>query len=115
MLESLVKKKDGVEGFFTAEPDRRFDADLHVTMRLYTGGTGLSTASAEIDIKRSQELNEDASVADRERLFDTLTRDLMAQFDAQVCMVEVAAKAAFTCVSTWLAVSAAKRFFKFWA
>ena len=81
--EVRLPKTESFTGLFTAEPDRRFDASLRVTFRLYTDSSGLSNAEAQVNITRSQELTEDASIAQRQQLFDSITRDLMTQFEAQ--------------------------------
>jgi hypothetical protein len=81
--ESALQTKQGVSGFFTDEPSRRYDATLRVSFRLYSGAGALADADAHVTVARSESLKENASVADRERLFDRITASMMQEFNAQ--------------------------------
>ncbi len=81
--EVKLPKKTGIEGWFTDDQDVRYDAAIKVSMRLYADASGLANATAEVTATRSNTINEKASVADRERLFDTMTRTLMTQFEME--------------------------------
>ena len=81
--EVPLPKTKGVEGLFTDDQDTRYDAKLVVTMRLYSGTRAMSDASADITITRSRSINEKATVFDRERLYHSMVREMMASFDGE--------------------------------
>ena len=81
--EETLPKKTGIEGFFTDEQDVRYDASIKVSMRIYDGISALSTAHADVYVTRSRTLNERASIAEREKLFDSMIREMMAQFEIE--------------------------------
>jgi hypothetical protein len=81
--ETLLPKKTGIEGWFTDDQEARYDANLRVTMRLYNGADALAVATGDVTVTNSHTINEKASVAEREKLFDTMTREIMAQFEGE--------------------------------
>ena len=84
VTEVKLPHQDGIKGFFTDEQDTRYDLHSHVTLKLFNGTDIMSVASADITVSRSKTINEDATVDDRTRLFDQMTRDMLSEFDAQV-------------------------------
>jgi hypothetical protein len=78
-----LKKTKGLKGVFTDDQDARYDAVLKVQFRLYDGESAMSRASADVVITRSRTINEKATVMDRQKLFDDMTHEIMAQFDTQ--------------------------------
>ncbi len=81
--EEKLPKKTGLEGFFTDEQDLRYSAALKVSMRIYDGASSLAVANADVFVTRLQTINERASIAERERLFDSMIQAMMAQFETE--------------------------------
>jgi len=82
--EVPLKKTKGVKGVFTTDQDARYDATMKVSMKLFNGTDPMSVAMADVLITRSKSISEKATVEDRERLYDGMTRDMMETFDAQM-------------------------------
>lgn len=72
--------------FFSDQQSARFDASVKVTFRLYNGIDALSVANAEAVVARQHTIGQKASIADRERVFDEMTKDMMTGFDAEAEM-----------------------------
>ena len=81
--ETKLKKTQGMKGFFTDDQDAKYDANISVTMRLYDGVEAISRASGDVRVMRSKTINEKASINDRTRLFEGMTRDMMTAFDTE--------------------------------
>lgn len=75
--------KEGMRGFFSNEQSARYDARVKVTMRLFDGINTMSRAEADIEVSRSQTISEKATVAEREKLWHDMTRELGAAFDKE--------------------------------
>ena len=83
VLETTLKKTEGLKGMFTYEPTSRFDA--HVVARLdISGGADQNTGQVRVTSLRSVELSENATLAEREQAWMTLVEDSMADFNAQM-------------------------------
>lgn len=81
--ETKLPKTEGVKGLFTDDQDARYDARMAVTLRLFNGQDVISVASGDVNVTRSKSINEKASINDRERMFDAMTRDMMQNVDTQ--------------------------------
>lgn len=81
--ETKLPKQGGIQGFFTDQQDSRYDAHIHVTMRLYDGVNTISQAEGSVDVTRMRTINEKATVAQREQMFNAMTQDMMLQFDSE--------------------------------
>ena len=81
--EVKLPKTQGIQGLFTDDQDTRYDANLSVSLRLFNGTDSMSVASGDVIISRSRSINEKATVNDRERLFDAMTKEMMMTFDQQ--------------------------------
>ncbi|MES2984799.1 MAG: hypothetical protein V4735_06410 [Pseudomonadota bacterium] len=81
--EVPLSKTKGVTGLFTDDQDARYDARIHVTMRVYDGVNAISAASGDIEVTRARSINEKATVDERQRIFHKMTRDMMDSFDQQ--------------------------------
>lgn len=79
--EVLLPKTKGFMGLVTDDQEARYDASLRVTMRLYDGVSSMSAANGDVIVTRSRSINERATIEDRKRLYDRMTRDLMSDFD----------------------------------
>lgn len=83
LKETNLPVKQGVRGFFTDDQSERYDASLKVTLRLYDGTGTMSRAQGDVYVTRSRTLNEDASLADREKLWHDMTSDMLKSFDRE--------------------------------
>lgn len=81
--ETLLPKTEGFRGFVTDDQSERYDASLKVVIKLYDGIDPLSRADANVIATRSQTINEEATIADRERLWHDMTRDMLTAFDKE--------------------------------
>ncbi len=84
---SVVQKNlptaKGMQGAFRDDQAERYDARLEVELRIY--GTGaMSEANISTVATRSLSVSEKASLADRERAFQTILNDLMASINAEL-------------------------------
>ena len=83
MKEVPLPKTEGIKGIFTDDQDARYDARMSITMRLYNGENAMSVASADVVVERSRSIHEKATIDERERMFDMMTREMIATFDQQ--------------------------------
>ena len=81
--ESELPLKGGVSGFFTNQQSEKYDARMRVLFKVYVGGRGLPQTQGDVTITRTRSVAEDATVQEREELFDSMARDMMAQFDRE--------------------------------
>jgi len=83
VVEVPLPKTEGVRGFFTDDQSERYDGKIRVTMRLFDGQRGIAAAEGDVNVIRSRSINEKASLADRERMFHSMTKEMMDQFNTQ--------------------------------
>lgn len=83
VIETPLKKTEGVKGFFTDDQDARYDARIVVTFRLFGGGSLASVATGDVEITRYVTINEKASVFERQRIFHQLLEKMMLDFDRE--------------------------------
>jgi hypothetical protein len=81
--EIELPKTKGLRGLFTDDQSERYDAKLRVTMRVYDGEHTIAMAEGDVNVIRSRSINEKATINDRERLFNDLTKELMMQFNTE--------------------------------
>lgn len=79
--EVPLPKTGGIKGVFTDDQDARYDGNLRVTLRLYDGMQAGSVASGDVSVMRSRSINEKATVNERTRFYETLTKEMMMSFD----------------------------------
>jgi hypothetical protein len=79
--EEEMEMTDGVEGWFTSEPDRRYTARLSAQLS-YEGPLG--TASVEVSVENSVEVSEDEKPSDREAVKRNMLRKLGLAFDRRM-------------------------------
>jgi hypothetical protein len=77
----LQPTTDGISGLFTHDQEARYDANIRVTMRLYDGVNALAVATGDALVSRSKSISEHSSVEDHQRLYDSMTRDMMRNLD----------------------------------
>ncbi len=80
-----LPKQSGIGGFFTGEPDKKFEAYLEIEMRVYDeSGSAMSAANVNAKASRTIVFNESASVQERELAFRKLITELMTLINAQL-------------------------------
>ena len=77
----LPPTTEGLSGIFTYDQAARYDANIHVTFRLYDGVNETPLATGDVVVSRSKSISQKASVEDHQRLYDDMLRDMMQQFD----------------------------------
>lgn len=83
VIETDLPRKQGITGAFTNDQAKRFDARLEVELRIY-GDRAMSDASVHITATRSDTLDENASAAKRDALFNRMTTMLMDEVNAEL-------------------------------
>lgn len=83
VVEKALPKTDGVRGLFTDDQAERYDARLRATIRLYTGARAVSDAEGSVNIVRSRSINEKATIAEREEMYQQIVLDMIQQFDTE--------------------------------
>lgn len=78
--ETRLKVKKGVTGAFTTDQAWRYDVRVEIAIKVSDPNRQL-TARASAAAQQSRTAPEDASLADREILWFSLTEELMRQFD----------------------------------
>ncbi|MGE0755039.1 MAG: hypothetical protein AB7L92_07740 [Alphaproteobacteria bacterium] len=68
--------------FFTGQPDKRYDAELEVEMRIYQSGSALSLAKVNTRAKRSVVINDSVTVLERDRALRKMITELMTMMNA---------------------------------
>lgn len=81
--ETRLPVKGGVEGFFTDQQDARYDAHIRLTMRLYDGVNTISVAEASAEVGSMRTINQKATVAQREAMFNSMLQQMMLQLDSE--------------------------------
>lgn len=80
-----LPKQSGIGGFFTGEPDKKYEAYLEVEMRIYDeSGSAMSAANVNAKASRTVVINESATVQEREEAFRKMITELMTLINAQL-------------------------------
>lgn len=82
--EVPLPRTQGLKGFFTSDQSERYDGRIQVSMRLYDGVKVMSAAEVEAEITQSRSIGEDATLAERERLFNELNKEMLARMDQEL-------------------------------
>lgn len=83
VVEVPLAQTKGIKGLFTTEQSERYDAHLEVELRLYTGGH-VAAAEVSAEAKLSRSISEKATLAERERFYQQLVKDLVLLLDNEV-------------------------------
>lgn len=86
VLETKLDKTKGVKGFFTDDQDARYDGNLLVRFRIYTGASALAEAEASVNVSHGRSINEKATLAEREKFYQQLVTDMMNAFNTEADM-----------------------------
>lgn len=79
--ETPLRTDDSIGGLFNNEQSEKYDARIRVVMKVYTGERALPQTQGDVTLTRTRSIAEDATVYDRELLFDEMARSMMEQFD----------------------------------
>jgi hypothetical protein len=80
LVEERLERSGGIASLFAAQPSERYTLRLAVTLDVQNGGAlrgGGINGRAEARITRTRTLNDDATLADRERAWDEMLRQAM--------------------------------------
>lgn len=80
VVEVPLKTKKGVSGFFTDEPDVRYDAKASVVVQLVDANGAVEVQTRQ-EAWRSKSLSEKASLADRQKAWYDLVEEMMKDLD----------------------------------
>lgn len=83
VVEVPLERTTGIKGFFTEDQSERYDAVIEVRLDLENAG-GLRTGSVTARAERSQTVEEDATLDERERVWYRLTEALMNDLNAEL-------------------------------
>jgi hypothetical protein len=83
VIETDLKKKEGLAAAFTKEVAQRYDATLHATLEI-ADERGVPVRTISVKATRSQSVLEGITPNEREQGWYTLTKALMADFDQQM-------------------------------
>lgn len=83
VIEHKIKKPEGIKAMLTYDPTTRYDANAVATFTIKNPENGAS-GNVRITAKRSIEVSENATLAQREQVWMTLVENLMADFNAQM-------------------------------
>jgi len=83
VIETPLKKTEGLKGLFTYEPTARYDATAvaHVTVK---NGENGASGETRVTATRSVEVSENATLAQREHAWFTMIEALMDDFNTQM-------------------------------
>jgi hypothetical protein len=80
LVETRLDPGSGIASLFAAQPSERYTLNLAITLDVQNGGAlrgGGINGRAEARISRTRTLNDDATLADRERAWDEMLRQAM--------------------------------------
>jgi hypothetical protein len=83
VVEVPLPVKEGVRGFFSDDQSQRYDLKLRTVMRAYSGERASADAEGDVNIVRSKSINEKATIADREALFNTMVLEAATIHDRE--------------------------------
>ncbi|MBY0406156.1 MAG: hypothetical protein K2Q01_00565, partial [Rickettsiales bacterium] len=79
-----LPQKEGLTGYFSAEPTRRYDARIEVELRVYGQGAAMSEASVTVVATQSNTISNKATVQERKAIFARMTVQLMDSANAEL-------------------------------
>jgi hypothetical protein len=83
VTETALRTDDSLSGLFKEEQSERYDARIRVVLRLYSGARGIAQTQGDVTVTRMRTISEEATVVEREQLFDTMLRDIMEVFNRE--------------------------------
>ena len=83
-VKTNLPRTQGVKGAFTIDQSEKYDAKLDVTINLYEEVNAIPVSDVHVKAYQSQTLKENASVAERDALFNKMTLDLINGLDKEL-------------------------------
>jgi hypothetical protein len=87
VIETPLPRRSGVQGMFRTELSERFEGRLSVAVEVLNA-EGRKVGDVAAEVMRAEEMREDATVAERDRLWftmvETMGRDLNAELDRNI-------------------------------
>jgi len=83
VVETKLKGSDGLEGVFTTDQSERYDATLAIEIDIYDRA-GVRLGGVTSTVKRSRTVAENASLAERDQVWFSLTEAMMTDLDREV-------------------------------
>lgn len=84
VVEAELPRTKGVKGVFTKDQAERYEARLALQVKIYDGQKLLPVAEVNAQASKSRTLVEGASLAQRDALFDSLTRELLETINREL-------------------------------
>lgn len=81
MKEQFLQRTEGVRGIMTVDQAERYDARISVDFRVENMAMG-ETGSGQVNLTRGQSLAENASIQDRDMLWNSLSETMLTDLDA---------------------------------
>lgn len=83
VIETKLEKTPGFKGLFTYEPAERYDARAVASLTVQNPDTG-DEGMVRVEVTRTIEVRENATLAEREQAWVELVEKLMADFNTQM-------------------------------
>jgi hypothetical protein len=80
VIETNLKKTDGVKGVFTTDQAERYDGTLSMQLEVF-GNINNGTATARATVRASRTVPEDATLVERERVWFKMTEAIMKEMN----------------------------------
>ena len=80
VVEVKLEKVGGIRGAFTSNQGERYDVVLSVGIEVLKAASG-GQAVARTIVKASRTISEDATLAERDRLWEQMNNDVMSEFN----------------------------------
>lgn len=84
VIEKPLPLNKGIKGAFTNEQAESYDANLAVEVKIFKPGKAIPSAKISVNVSKSTTVAENATVADREKLFNDIITDMAKSLDAQL-------------------------------
>lgn len=84
VVEEQLPKTQGLKGTFTVDQSQRYNAKLNVEVKVYGTRKLLPEANAEVTVTKSRTIAENASLEERERLFNQMTNELLTMLNTEL-------------------------------
>ncbi len=83
VTETVLKKREGIQGFFWTDQSERYDTTVEVRVEI-VDDDGVSLGYAHAVARRSRSVPEDISLSEREQVWFEFTEDVMKALDVEL-------------------------------
>ena len=84
IVEVNLPRTAGMKGLFTKDQAQRYDGHISVEMRIYAPGELMSKSSVTAEVSQSRTIAENATLDQREALFNALSNDMLTQLNGEL-------------------------------